>query len=344
MTEEQMGKMFQAFSQADVSTTRKFGGTGLGLLITKRFCEMMGGDISVKSEYGMGTTFTIRIPSEVREAENEPAKVVAISPKAPVSEGATMILVIDDDPAVCDMMRRFLSKEGFRVETSSGGEEGLRLARELHPDAITLDVMMPSMDGWTVLTTLKADPELADIPVIMLTIIDDKNMGYALGASDYMTKPVDRDRLVSILRKYRSNAPRFHVLVIEDSDPMRNMLRKILEKEGCAVIEAENGRVALERVAETRPCLILLDLMMPEMDGFQFVTELRANESWRSIPVVVITAKDITLEERQQLNGYVHKILQKGVYSRETLLREVRDLIAAGRSGKLADKPQTSDS
>ncbi|QTA86632.1 response regulator [Desulfonema magnum] len=339
MTEEQMGKLFQAFSQADASTTRKFGGTGLGLLITKRFCQMMGGDITVESEYEKGTTFTIRIPTEVTESENEPADVAATSSEVPVSERATTILVIDDDPSVCDMMYRFLSKEGFRVETSSGGEEGLQLARELHPDAITLDVMMPSMDGWTVLTRLKADPELADIPVIMLTIIDDKNMGYALGASDYMAKPVDRDRLVSILRKYRSTAPPFHVLVIEDSDPMRNMLRKILEKEGCAVIEAENGRVALERVAETRPGLILLDLMMPEMDGFQFITELRANESWRSIPVVVITAKDITREERQQLNGYVHKILQKGVYTRETLLREVRDLIAAGRSGKLAEKP-----
>jgi len=240
------------------------------------------------------------------------------------------VLVIDDDPSVCDLMDRFLSKEGFRVETALKGEEGLRLARELHPDAITLDVLMPGMDGWTVLTTLKADPDLAHIPVIMLTIVDDKSKGYALGVSEYMVKPVDRDRLTAVLQKYRSAPPPFRVLVVEDEAVTREIMRRTLEKECWVVIEAENGRAALECLAETRPGLILLDLMMPEMDGFQFVVELRKNKAWRAIPVVVVTAKDLTAQDRLRLNGYVEKILQKEAYGRDALLAEVRDLVQVG--------------
>jgi len=326
MTAEQMGKLFQAFTQADASTSRKFGGTGLGLLISKRFCQMMGGDITVESEVGVGTTFTVRLPAEVIKHQAEPVAVVK-SRSEPVSKGATTVLVIDDDPTVRDLMNRFLGKEGFQVKTASRGEEGLRLAKELRPDVITLDVLMPEMDGWAVLTALKTDPELADIPVVMLTIVDDKNMGYALGASDYMTKPIDRGHLASILRRFRSESPPYRVLVVEDDAHTREMLRRMLEKEGWTATEAENGRVALERLDETLPDLILLDLIMPEMDGFQFAAELREHEAWRSIPIVVVTAKDLTVEDRLRLNGYVEKILQKGVYNREALLAEVRDLV-----------------
>jgi CheY-like chemotaxis protein len=330
-----MEKLFQAFSQADALTARKYGGTGLGLVITRRFCRMMGGDISVESEYGVGSTFTIRLPADVTARKAEPTLVAEsrfelapVSPVEPPPEGATTVLVIDDDPSVRDLMQRYLSKEGFRVETASGGEEGLRLAGELRPDVITLDVLMPEMDGWAVLTALKADPELASIPVIMLTIVDDKNRGYALGVSEYLTKPVDRERLVAVLHKYRSVPPPLHALVVEDDAATREMLWRVLEGEGWTVAEAENGRVALERVAEEQPALILLDLMMPEMDGFEFVHELRKHGAWRSIPIVVVTAKDLTTEDRLRLNGYVEKILRKEAYSREALLTEVRDLVA----------------
>jgi signal transduction histidine kinase/DNA-binding response OmpR family regulator/HAMP domain-containing protein len=325
---EHMGKLFQAFSQADASTTRQYGGTGLGLVITRHFCQMMGGELTVESELGVGSTFTIRLPALVQERRIEPALVVD-SRFEPLPEGASTVLVIDDEPGVCHLVRRFLSKEGFRVETALDGEEGLRLARELQPDAITLDVLMPGMDGWTVLAMLKTDPDLADIPVIMLTIVDDKSRGYMLGASEYMTKPIDRERLIAILHKYQSAPRPFRVLVVEDEIMTREMLRRTLEKEGWAVVEAENGRVALERVAEAPPGLILLDLMMPEMDGFQFVAELRKNEAWRFIPVLVVTAQDLTVEDRLRLNGYVEKILQKQAYSRDALLAEVRDLVAA---------------
>jgi len=164
--------------------------------------------------------------------------------------------------------------------------------------------------------------------VVMLTIVDDKSKGYALGASEYMVKPIDRGRLVAILQKYRSTQPSLRVLVVEDEAVMRQMLRQMLEKEGWVVVEAENGRVAMERIAEDPPSLILLDLVMPEMDGFQFMAELRENEAWRVIPIVVVTAKDLTAEDRLLLNGYVERILQKGAYSREALLAEVRDLVA----------------
>ncbi len=209
-----------------------------------------------------------------------------------------------------------------------GGQEGLRLAKELRPQVITLDVMMPGMDGWAVLSALKADPEVADIPVIMITIIDQKNMGYALGASEYLTKPIDRDRLISILSKYRLE-PTVPVLVVDDDEATRDMLRRILEKEGWQVAEAENGRLGLEQLAQFLPSLILLDLMMPEMDGFEFIEELRRHAQWRRVPVVVLTAKTLTAEDRQRLNGYVERVIQKGSYTGETLLAEVRSLVEA---------------
>jgi CheY-like chemotaxis protein len=185
---------------------------------------------------------------------------------------------------------------------------------------------MPGMDGWAVLSALKADPDVAEIPVIMLTIVDDKNLGYALGASDYLTKPIDRERLVTVLKQHRRDRP---VLVVDDDAEVRQLLRRMLESEGFAVVEAENGRVALERLRGESPSLILLDLMMPEMDGFEFVAELRRHEGWRAIPVVVITARDLSRDDRERLNGHVEKILQKGTYDRDHLLAEVRELVAS---------------
>jgi CheY-like chemotaxis protein len=328
MTSEQVAKLFQAFSQADTSTTRQYGGTGLGLAITRYFCQMMGGDITVESALGQGSSFTIRLPTGVIDPKAAPALQAEAATASVLPEGAPTVLVIDDDPTVHDLMQRFLSKEGLCVVAAASGAEGLRLAKALRPTAITLDVLMPGMDGWTVLTGLKGDPDLADIPVIMLTIVDDKRMGYALGAADYLTKPIDWERLTAILRQYPCTHPPCPVLVVEDDAAMRDILRRVLEKAGWAVTEATNGREALECVAANRPELILLDLTMPEMDGFTFVEELRQQEAWRSIPVVVVTAKDLTPDDCQRLTGSVEQILQKGAYSREELLREVRDLVA----------------
>ncbi|MGQ0579452.1 MAG: GAF domain-containing protein [Betaproteobacteria bacterium] len=317
LSTEQLGRLFQEFSQADADTTRKYGGTGLGLALSRRLCRLMGGDIAVTSEPQKGSTFTVRLPVDVGRMHE----------LASESSGtAGTVLVIDDEAVVRELMQRYLGKEGFRVLTAANGEDGLRLAREHRPDAITLDVMMPGMDGWTVLSMLMANAELADIPVIMLTIIDDKRTGYALGASEYLTKPIDRARLIAVLTKYRRDLP---VLVVDDDAGIRQLLRRILEEEGYTVIEAQNGRAALERMGERTPGAILLDLMMPEMDGFEFVNALRSRETWRQIPVVIITAKDLTAEDHERLNGSVVQILQKGAYDQQQLLAEVRALVSA---------------
>jgi signal transduction histidine kinase/CheY-like chemotaxis protein len=332
MTPEQLGKLFQAFSQADSSTTRKYGGTGLGLAITRRFAEMMGGTVDVESEVGHGTAFTIRVPAEVGEPEPAapaPVEVAAEDPVQPAgAEIHGTVLVIDDDANARTLLSRYLARLGYRVETASGGEEGIRKAQEVRPDVITVDVMMPGTDGWAVLAAVKADPDLAHIPVIVVSIVEERSVGFALGASDYVTKPVDWGRLSAALRKV-TNAPDRSVLVVEDEASSREMLRRMLEREGWEVDEAENGRVALERVAERPPALILLDLMMPEVDGFGFLEALRAMPEHRETPVIVLTAKDLTEEDCRQLEGSVSRVLQKGAWSRDQLLEELSRQIAS---------------
>ena len=226
------------------------------------------------------------------------------------------------------MMQRLLKKEGFDVVIAVGGEEGLKLAKKLHPVAITLDVLMPGMDGWSVMTALKSDPDTADIPVIMLTMMDDRNMGYSLGAAEYIIKPFDRNQLIAVLKKFRHSAEEKTVLVVEDDAPTREMVRRILEKDGWIVLEAENGKVGLEQLAKARPALILLDLMMPVMDGFEFVEVIRKREDLKDIPVLVVTVKDLTADERGKLTKSVQKIVEKGSCSHEDLLRIVRDAVS----------------
>jgi PAS domain S-box-containing protein len=331
ITPEQAKRLFQAFTQADTSTTRKYGGTGLGLALSQRFCQLMGGDITVTSEMGKGSMFTVQLPIAVLD-HNAPPPPEATNLPLPESlcEPCFTVLVIDDDRATQELMVRYLTKEGFRVETASTGEEGVRRAIELHPDAITLDVLMPKMDGWAVLSALKANPELAEIPVVVLTIVDDKNLGFALGASDYLTKPIDYKRLLTILSKYRPTDPQTgQVLIVEDDPATRELFQRTLAKAGWMGSVAPNGRVALDCMAQQIPDLILLDLMMPEMNGFEFITQLRQVAEWRSIPVIVVTAMTLTPADRAQLSGDVEQILQKGAYSRDDLLQEVRETLTS---------------
>ncbi|WP_296492498.1 GAF domain-containing protein [Rhodoferax sp.] len=329
LTAEQMGKLFQDFVQADASTTRKYGGTGLGLAISRRFCQMMGGDITVTSEPGRGSTFTIRLPAMMGvQPPPEPVQRSMPARQSAAAVGPATILVVDDDPTVRELMERHLTREGFAVVTARGGQEGLRLAKELHPAAITLDVMMPDIDGWTVLAAIKGDPELRDIPVILMSIVDEQKRGYALGATDYMIKPVDRARLAGVLRGICGHGGR-RVLLVDDDEMMRRTMRQVLEKDQWEVFEAGNGCLALAQLAQALPDVIMLDLMMPEMDGFEFVVELRSRPEWREIPVVVITAKDLSAQERERLNGGVTRVLQKGASDMEALLQEIGRVLPA---------------
>ena len=336
IAEDKIEHVFKEFAQADDSTTRDYGGTGLGLAISQRFCKLLGGDLSVHSELGEGSTFTIRIPAifpgtkpQRPSADTTPAITgTELETLREAGPGAT-ILVIDDDPEACEIIERYLMKDDYTVRTATSGEQGLHLAHEIQPAAITLDVMMPDMDGWSVLRALKADPVLRKIPVIMLTMIDDRTRGYSLGAVDYLTKPVDREHLHKALSRYYSDADNSAVLLVEDDTETREIMARTLEKSGWTVSEAGNGQEALDVMASVQPRLILLDLMMPVMDGFGFLTAMRARPEWRHIPVIVVTAKDLSGADRDRLNGMVDDVLEKNAYNREDLLQRVREAVAS---------------
>lgn len=327
MTKDQLGRLFQAFSQADASTTKRFGGTGLGLAITKHFCIMLGGDVTVESTPGKGSTFTIRLP-------DQSAGPVTVEAPAPVTapDGRVTVLVVDDDASVRGLLTKTLEKEGYRVIAAGNGVEALTLAREHRPQAITLDVMMPQLDGWGALKALKADAELRDIPVIMVTVLNERGMAIPLGAADFMTKPIDRQRLTAILRDHCTNPSGTSILVVEDDPPTRELLCHSLTHMGYAASVATNGRNGLVWLAShPAPSLILLDLMMPEMDGFEFLRELRKQPAFVDIPVIVVTAKDLTAEDVRVLSGQTDMIIAKD----QTYLTE----LAAAVRGRLARQP-----
>ena len=330
MTPEQVGRLFQVFAQADSSTSRKYGGTGLGLAISRRFCQMLGGDITVTSELGKGSTFTVHLTRELHEPATEPAVAAvnpSVAPAAILTTRAPLMLVIDDDAAVRDLLQRSLTKEGYHVETAADGQRGLELARQLKPTVITLDVMMPNMDGWAVLTQLKADPVTADIPVVMMTMLDDRSLGYALGATDYLTKPIEWSRLGGVLRRHLDGQGGGQILVVEDDPDTRDLFVRHLQREGWQTDSAENGKIALDRLSARKPSLILLDLMMPEMDGFEFLTELRRRPGCDRIPVIVVTAKVLTDDDHRRLRGQFTQVLHKSATSPDQLLSGVRGLL-----------------
>jgi signal transduction histidine kinase/DNA-binding response OmpR family regulator/putative methionine-R-sulfoxide reductase with GAF domain len=313
MTEEQLGRLFQAFTQADASTTKKYGGTGLGLAISRRFCQLLGGDITVTSRPGEGSTFTIILPVRSEgPAHIAPAEAPRIVAEA--GNGAT-VLIVDDDPAARELLAANLKGSGYRLVQATNGEEALSLARTLRPDAITLDVMMPKPDGWDVLATLKADPDLCDIPVVIVTVAPERGIGLSLGAVEVLTKPVDRTRLTALInRLVRRDGP---VLVVEDDPDTRDMMRHTIERMGLAVAETANGRLALSWLGDNRPpAIILLDLMMPEMDGFEFLDALAARTDWREIPIIVITAKQLSAGERDRLSRQAQKVMEKATATR----------------------------
>ena len=349
MTAEELGKLFRPFMKLASRQGNK-SGTGLGLVISKGFCELMRGDIRVESEFGAGTTFTVRLPVSDEDeipgaAPRETAPTVAANinesaapatpavrlqsdndseeQAAPAEDPGRLVLVIDDDLAVREMMQRHLVSHGFRVETAASGFEGLEKARKLRPAVITLDAIMPGLDGWAVLGALKAGEETADIPVVMVTVMDKEDRGFALGATEFLPKPIDWDKLAETLARFTGDKHQKSILIVDDDAATREILRRNLEADQWTVLEAENGAEALEILTTTQPAAVLLDLMMPVMDGFEFIVKYSQVAEWLSIPVLVLTAKDPTPEERQRLEGQVVRVLRKGDYTHDELLAEI---------------------
>jgi signal transduction histidine kinase/DNA-binding response OmpR family regulator len=324
MSEEQLGRLFQAFSQAETTTSQKYGGTGLGLVITRNFCQLLGGDVTVVSKPGEGSTFTITLPD--RPATQPHFRSIDAPQIAGEVENATTVLIVDDDPAARDLLTANLKGAGYRLVQAASGTEALNLARTVRPDAITLDVLMPKPDGWDVLKALKADAQLRDIPVIMVTVLSERGIGLSLGAVEVLTKPVDRAQLSALMHSLlrREGA----VLLVEDDAGARELICQSINKMGLAVAEAVNGRQALTWLgAHPPPAMILLDLVMPEMDGFEVLDALAARADWRDIPVIVITAKQLTAAERERLLRQAQKIIAKGTASRLDIVAAVGEAL-----------------
>jgi signal transduction histidine kinase/CheY-like chemotaxis protein len=327
MTPEQQQRVFQPFAQADTSTARKYGGTGLGLTLSRRFTQMLGGDITLQSSQGAGSTFTVSIPA------SGPAAKPSESAERPAAEEAAMdrpaVLIIDDDGGGAGVMSRILAKEGYRAVPATNGEDGLRLAREIEPALILLDVLMPHVDGWTVLARLKADAQLADIPVVMISVTQDRRFGMTLGAADYLVKPVEQAKLLQTLRKHIGDRGEHSVLVIDDDKTTRDMLRRMLEREAWSVIEAADGREGLAQLDKHRPAAILLDLMMPQMDGFTFLDSLRQRGAETAVPIIVLSAKELSRTELARLENQVQKVIEKGHFSHHQLEQVLHNALAS---------------
>ena len=340
MSQEQIDKLFQAFTQADASTTRKYGGTGLGLTIVQNLARLMGGDVSVKSELGKGTTFTVTIQDIEIEAtsdinaedlESLNRETALVSKK----DGKSTILVIDDDPTIRDLMTRHLEKNNFSVLQALDGAQGIKMAREYRPDAITLDILMPEMDGWSVLRTLKADKEVAHIPVVMASIIDEKKKGFSLGAADYLSKPVERDRLIGSIGKLLGSKPGKVIMIVEDNEDLRFTIREALTGADYLVLEAGNGKEALDILDDKtskKPDLILLDLMMPKMNGFEFL-EVYRKDYEKQAPVVVITGADLDENDKEFLSSETTRVLEKSSMTDVGIADQLVETIASVARG-----------
>ena len=333
MTEEQMGRLFTAFVQADSSTTRKYGGTGLGLTISKQLAGLMGGDVMVKSTVNVGTTFTATVSinniAEGANLEKRPARSLITRVVTTEQMNSKTVLIIDDDPTVSELMERQLAKNGYNVIKASNGKDGLRLAKEKSPDVIMLDILMPEIDGWSTLRSLKAHPDVQNIPVIMASILDEKNKGFSLGAADFLSKPIEKDYLLNAIRKLIGTKENSTILLVEDDDDLRFVVREILEKTDINVIEADNGAEALEALgrAEAPPDLILLDLMMPIMNGFEFLQNIHKTDH-NSIPVLVLTGADLSEAEREFLSSETLRVIEKGEDTVDTIAQEIDTVIS----------------
>ncbi|HEX9560052.1 MAG TPA: response regulator, partial [Candidatus Dormibacteraeota bacterium] len=327
---EDLGRLFTEFQQLDAGPARQQEGTGLGLALTRRFAELHGGQVSVESAPGKGSTFTLRLPLEAKTlrapARHEPHSVTASDLSRP------LVLVVDDNPQAAEILARTMGAGGFRIKVAHTGTEALTMARDLKPVAITLDILLPEVDGWEVLNRLKADEATRNIPVIVVSVVDNPALGQALGAFDYFVKPVDGKALLSRLSQYtftnKVKSEPVRVLVVDDEQANLDLLEALLKPAGFAVIRAGGGQEGIDLARSQMPNLILLDLIMPDLTGFDVVESLRAEEATRSIPIMVLTAKALTEDDKRALNGQVAAIFQRNSVAGTELIAWLRRIVA----------------
>jgi signal transduction histidine kinase/CheY-like chemotaxis protein len=330
MSPEQLEQVFEPFAQADESTTRDYGGTGLGLAITKRLCTLLNGKISVSSEPDAGTMFVMRFPKRRKPGSGAPARVITPLPTRRDRDHYGTVLVVDDDPNARELLTRVLTQQGYTVEVACGGEEGLEKARAMQPDAITLDIAMPDISGWKVLKLLKDDEETNDIPIILVTMSVDRDQAHSMGASDCLMKPVNRKKLIGILNKYDRRRDQGPVLIIEDDPDARHMISRIVGGHGWETVEAGDGEEGLAVARDRHPGLVLLDLMMPGMNGFAFCEEARERAEFDDIPIIVLTAHDPTEQETRYLREHADLVLRKDAASERALIRAIKKVLEHG--------------
>jgi PAS domain S-box-containing protein len=351
--EDQLQFIFEKFRQVDGSTTRKVGGTGLGLAIVKELIRLMGGTVSVTSTLGRGTTFTVRVPGIL---ESEVLVSSSPLPELPSeTEGGSQhtprVLVVDDEPLMQQLVTGQLREYGFIVEQASDGIEALKRARENVPDAIILDLHLPRMDGWEVLAALKSEPALAQVPVVLLSVEEQRAKGFTLGAFEFLVKPVEPEQLVNVVRRCLDpSATSSEVMVVDDDAETREMVSRLLRRAGLATVEARGGEEALAKVRAHAPGLVVLDLMMPNLDGFEVLRRLRAERL--QCPVVVLTGKQLSESEQKVLReGFAHVVHKNGnslaevVEQAQRLLanRHLRVVQSRPRILYVEDNPQNRD-
>jgi signal transduction histidine kinase/CheY-like chemotaxis protein len=330
ISDSDRGKIFHEFQQLDSAVGRQVQGTGLGLALTRRFAELHGGSVRVTSKVGKGSVFTISLPRAGPVPEKGP---VADPAHGTVPDNRPLILVVEDDPAVAELVTHIVERGGFRTEIARTGTEAVVKARELQPVAITLDIGLPEIDGWGVLQLLKQDQMTSSIPVAVISVHDDPELGAALGALDYFVKPIRANDLLLRLSKFKikhsAGRDSVQVLVVDDEAANRELLAAVLEPAGFIVTLASGGLEGIQLAMSGRPDLILLDLMMPDVTGFDVVEALRAEEATEAIPIMVLTAKLMTANDRLRLNGQVSAILSRGSTGSADLLLQLRYIVDA---------------
>jgi len=328
IAEADLKQIFQEFHQVDPGPGRKHEGTGLGLALTKRFATLHGGDVRVTSRVDKGSVFTLVLPVHARvQPPGEHARAGAVNGNG----SGPLVLVVEDDPAAAELLTRQLTNAGYRTEVARSGNDALERARQLKPAAITLDIIMPELDGWEVITRLKSDEATSGIPIVVVSVVDNPELGMALGAIDYFVKPVNSSALVERLSHFDvDRAPgqrKVRVLVVDDEPANRTLLTEALEPAGFTVLPATGGREAIEIAKSSKPDLVLLDLIMPEVNGYDVVEALRADERTRDTPIMVLTAANLTEADRRQLNGRVSQILSRGSVATSDIVGLLKRLV-----------------